>query len=115
MIARIVPQSAAPKSTTRTRALRARQREKQAAFIASLADDKACAVAETGTLDGECKTIQADLGPVRYLATLIGASDEATMRWFMLAVALLLDSGAATARWLEPATRTPKPIAAVLP
>jgi hypothetical protein len=29
--------------------------------------------------------------PVRYLATLLGATDEHTMRWFILVVALLLD------------------------
>jgi hypothetical protein len=31
---------------------------------------------------------------VRYLATLIGSTDEATKRWFILAVALLLDPAA---------------------
>jgi hypothetical protein len=38
--------------------------------------------------------VEADLGPVRYLATLIGATDEATMRYFTLVVALLLDPAA---------------------
>jgi hypothetical protein len=38
--------------------------------------------------------VEADEGPVRYLATLIGTTDEATMRWFILAVALLLDPAA---------------------
>jgi hypothetical protein len=33
----------------------------------------------------------ADLGPVRYLATLVGADNETTLRWFVLVVALLLD------------------------
>lgn len=46
------------------------------------------------SVEGERKTIAADLGRVRYLATLIGASDEATMRYFILAVALLLDPAA---------------------
>jgi hypothetical protein len=31
---------------------------------------------------------------VRYLATLIGSTDEATMRYFILVVALLLDPAA---------------------
>jgi hypothetical protein len=31
---------------------------------------------------------------VRYLATLIDSTDEATKRWFILAVALLLDPAA---------------------
>jgi len=35
-----------------------------------------------------------DLGPVRYLATLIGATHEQTMRYFILVVALLLDPAA---------------------
>jgi hypothetical protein len=42
----------------------------------------------------ERKQADADLGPVRYLATLLGSTDEATMRWFILAVALLLDPAA---------------------
>src|SRR5258708_33977356 len=44
-------------------------------------------------LEDRC-TIEADLGPVRYLATLIGADNETVMRWFILAVALLLDPAA---------------------
>jgi hypothetical protein len=31
---------------------------------------------------------------VRYLATLIGTTDEQTVRWFILVVALLLDPAA---------------------
>jgi len=31
-------------------------------------------------VDGERKAVEADLGPVRYLATLIGSTDEQTMR-----------------------------------
>ena len=34
--------------------------------------------------------IEHDLGPVRYLATLLGSTDEATMRLFIRVVALLL-------------------------
>jgi hypothetical protein len=34
------------------------------------------------------------LGPVRYLAAILGATDENVMRWFILMVALLLDPAA---------------------
>jgi hypothetical protein len=34
------------------------------------------------------------MGLVRYLATLLGADGETALRWFMLVVALLLDSAA---------------------
>ena len=49
---------------------------------------------EKATVDGERKAVEADLGPVRYLATLLGTSDETAMRWFILTVALLLDPAA---------------------
>jgi hypothetical protein len=39
----------------------------------------------------EWNELAADLGPVRYLAALIGTDDEKVMHWFVLAVALLLD------------------------
>jgi len=39
-------------------------------------------------VDGERKVVEADLGPVRYLATLIGTTDEVAMRYFILVVAL---------------------------
>jgi hypothetical protein len=44
-------------------------------------------------VDGQRRTVQADLGPVRYLATLLGAGDQDVLRWFILVVALLLDRG----------------------
>jgi hypothetical protein len=49
---------------------------------------------EKSRVDGERKAVEVDLGPVRYLATLVGTSDEQTMRWFILLVALLLDPAA---------------------
>jgi hypothetical protein len=49
---------------------------------------------ERAAIDGERKALEADLGPVRYLATLLGSTDEQTMRWFILVVALLLDPAA---------------------
>jgi hypothetical protein len=49
---------------------------------------------EKATVEGERRTVEADLGPVRYLATLIGADNETVLRWFILVVALLLDPAA---------------------
>ena len=43
---------------------------------------------------GERKKVEADLGPVRYLATLLGADSEAVLRMFILVIALLLDPAA---------------------
>ena len=40
--------------------------------------------------DERC-TVEVDLGPVRYLAALLGQADEVALRWFILVVALLLD------------------------
>ena len=45
---------------------------------------------EKAHVEGERKAVEADLGPVRYLATLLGSTDEQTMRYFILIVALLL-------------------------
>jgi hypothetical protein len=50
---------------------------------------------EKARLDGERKAVEADLGPVRYLATLLGSTDEQTMRWFILVVAARSGCGAA--------------------
>jgi hypothetical protein len=49
---------------------------------------------ERAAIEGERAKVAADLGPVRYLATLLGSTDEETMRWFILVVALLLDPAA---------------------
>ena len=49
---------------------------------------------EKTKIEGERRTIEADLGPVRYLATLMGADNETVLRWFILTVALLLDPAA---------------------
>jgi hypothetical protein len=40
------------------------------------------------------KVAEADLGPVRYLATLLGAGDQDVLRWFVLVVSSLLDPAA---------------------
>jgi hypothetical protein len=49
---------------------------------------------EKAAVENERRAVEADLGPVRYLATLLGADDEAVLRWFILVVALLLDPAA---------------------
>ena len=51
-------------------------------------------VAEKAKVDGDRKVAEADLGPVRYLATLLGAGDQDVLRWFILVVACLLDPAA---------------------
>jgi hypothetical protein len=43
---------------------------------------------------GDRRVAEADLGPVRYLATLLGAGDQDVLRWFILVIALLLDPAA---------------------
>ena len=44
---------------------------------------------EKAAVEGECRTVEGDLGPVRYLATLIGQADGVVLWWFILVVALL--------------------------
>jgi hypothetical protein len=44
-------------------------------------------------VEGDRRTV-ADLGPVRYLATLLGADDEDVLGWLILAGVLLLDPAA---------------------
>ena len=46
---------------------------------------------EKAGIEGQRKVAEADLGPVRYLATLLGAGDEDVLRYFILVVALMLD------------------------
>jgi hypothetical protein len=45
-------------------------------------------------VDGERRRVEADLGPVRYISALIGVPDGMVMRWFILAVAIILDPAA---------------------
>jgi hypothetical protein len=63
------------------------QRTAEAGKLAGLQVDKA-------RVDSDRIVAEADLGPVRYLATLIGAGDQDVLRWFILVVALLLDPAA---------------------
>ena len=81
--------------------LRAADDERRQAKRTSLADKltvEAKALAdlkiEKAKIDGDRKVTEADLGPVRYLATLLGAGDQDVLRWFILVVAVLLDPAA---------------------
>jgi hypothetical protein len=46
---------------------------------------------ERTAVESERRIVEADLGPVKYLATLLGVAEEVVLRWFNLIVALLLD------------------------
>lgn len=63
----------------------------EAKALADLKIDKAA-------VEGERRTVDADLGPVRYLTALFGQADYLVLRWFILAVALLLDLAAVLLR-----------------
>jgi hypothetical protein len=71
----------------KTRADLVAQRTSEAKTLATLQVEKAA-------VDGERRKVEADLGPVRYLATLLGAGDQDVLRWFILVVAVLLDPAA---------------------
>ncbi len=71
----------------KTRADLVAQRTNEARTLASLQVEKAA-------VDGERRKVEADLGPVRYLATLLGTGDQDVLRWFILVVASLLDPAA---------------------
>jgi hypothetical protein len=46
---------------------------------------------EKAKVDGDRRVVEADLGPVRCLATLLRAGDQDVLRYFILVVAVLLD------------------------
>jgi hypothetical protein len=71
----------------RTRAELVAQRTSEAKTLAELQVQKA-------SIDGERRMAEADLGPVRYLSTLLGTADQDVLRYFILVVALLLDPAA---------------------
>jgi len=71
----------------RNRAELTAERIREGKALASLQVEKA-------TVDGERLKVEADLGPVRYLAILLGADNESVLRYFILAVALWLDPAA---------------------
>jgi hypothetical protein len=71
----------------KTRATLVEQRTKVSDALAALQVERA-------GIEGQRRVAEADLGPVRYLATLLGADSETALRWFVLVVALLLDPAA---------------------
>jgi len=71
----------------RNRADLVTERVRQGKVLADLQVEKA-------SVEGQRKVAEADLGPVRYLATLIGAADQDVLRWFILVIAVLLDPAA---------------------
>jgi hypothetical protein len=71
----------------RNRADLVTERVRQGKMLADLQVEKA-------SVEGQRKVAEADLGPVRYLATLLGAGDQDVLRWFILVVAILLDPAA---------------------
>jgi hypothetical protein len=88
-------------STSPISKLRAADDERRQAKRDSLADKltvEAKALAdlklERAAVEGERRMVEADLGPVKYLAALLGQADEVVLRWFILVVALLLDPAA---------------------
>jgi hypothetical protein len=83
--------------TSAAMALADQQRKIRAELVAQRINEaKALAglQVEKAKVDGDKKVAEADLGPVRYLATLLGAGDQDVLRWFILVVALLLDPAA---------------------
>jgi hypothetical protein len=88
-------------STSPIRKLRAANDERRQAKRNSLADKltvEAKALAdlkiEKAAVEGQRRKVEADLGPVKYLATMLGAKDDDVLRYFILVVALLLDPAA---------------------
>jgi len=48
-------------------------------------------IKKVAAVEGERRMVEADRGPVKYLATPAREADEVVLRWFFLVVALLLD------------------------
>ncbi len=71
-----------------------RNRTELATKLAQVNTELATLNVQRATADGAQKVAEADLGPVRYLATLLGAEDELVLRWFIAVVAMLLDPAA---------------------
>jgi hypothetical protein len=65
---------------------------------------------EMAAVERERRAVDADPGPVRYLATLLGQADEVVLRWFILVVAVLLDPAAVLCCWQRrgPETELPR-------
>jgi hypothetical protein len=71
----------------RNRSELAAQRDQANKALAELKIEKA-------KVDGDKRVAEADLGPVRYLAKMIGGDDQDVLRWFILVVSILLDPAA---------------------
>jgi hypothetical protein len=71
----------------RNRADLVRERQHQADVLADIK-------AEAAGLSAQRRVAAAELGPVKYLAALLGAGDQDVLRWFILVVAMLLDPAA---------------------
>jgi hypothetical protein len=61
---------------------------------------------EKAKIEGERRTVEADLGPVKYFAEFFGAGDETVMRYFILVLAALLDPAAVLLLLAAAAPRT---------
>ena len=72
-----LPQS--PSSAPRRQAERNNLADKLMVEAKVLADLKI----EWAAVEGERPTVEAELGPVKYLATLFGQADEVVLRWFI--------------------------------
>jgi len=70
-----------------TRADLVRERQRQADVLADMK-------AEGAALSAQRRVAAADLGPIKYLAALVGVRDDEMLRWFVLLVACLLDPAA---------------------
>src|SRR6266436_8601899 len=94
----ISAQAAALAAAARLRAADDERRQTKRTSLADKLTVEAKALAdlkiERAKIDGERRTAEADLGPVRYLASLLGAGDQDVLRYFILVVALLLDPAA---------------------
>ena len=109
-IATPFPAAAALASTAKLRAAGEERRQAKRNSLADKLTVEAKVLAdlkmEKAALDGERRKVEMDLGPVRYLATLLSADSETVLRWFILVVALLLDPAAMLLLLAAPRTRS---------
>ncbi len=96
--AAINAQAAALAASAKLRAADDERRQAKRNILATKLEAEGEALAilkvEKAAVEGERRVVDADLGPVRYFATLLGQADEVVLRWFILVVALLLDPAA---------------------
>jgi hypothetical protein len=94
----ISAQAAALAAAAKLRAADDERRQAKRTSLANKLTVEAKALAdlkiEKAKVDGEKKVAEADLGPVRYLAKMIGGDDQDVLRWFILVIAVLLDPAA---------------------